>query len=156
MAHKVGSDIDAWCTRCRLDTIHVVVSLKADGETAKRAECKSCGGQHNYRPPKSGPNTKTKRKSTKTKRKTSKRKTSKSRRGTESRKTVDWSERVAAFQTAGAEPKKYTIRGEFAADDFIDHVKFGLGVVIELAATNKISVMFEDGPRTLIMLHGRA
>ena len=147
MAHKVGSDIDAWCTRCRLDTIHVVVSLKADGDTAKRAECKSCGGQHNYRPPKSGPNTKTKRK-------TAKKKTTKRRTG-ESKKTVDWSERVAAFQTSGTEPKKYTIRGEFAADDFIDHVKFGLGIVIELAAANKISVMFEDGPRTLIMMHGR-
>ncbi|HFE47306.1 MAG TPA: hypothetical protein ENJ18_17765 [Nannocystis exedens] len=52
MAHQVGKDLDAWCTRCRLDTTHIIVSLKADGLSPKRVECTTCGGQHNYRPPK--------------------------------------------------------------------------------------------------------
>ena len=52
MPIQVGKDIDAWCTRCRLDTTHIIVSLKADGLSPKRAECTSCHGQHNYRPPK--------------------------------------------------------------------------------------------------------
>ena len=161
MAHKVGSDIDAWCTRCRLDTIHVVVSLSADGEKAKRVECKSCGGQHNFRAPKSGPNTKTKRASKKTSKKTSKkaakrtaRKSTRSKsKSADTRKTIDWSDRVAALLTSGAEPAKYSIRGEYVPDDFIAHLKFGQGIVVELVATNKISVMFEDGLRTLMMKH---
>ena len=52
MPIQVGKDIDAWCTRCRLDTTHIIVSLKADGLSPKRVECTSCGGQHNYRAPK--------------------------------------------------------------------------------------------------------
>ena len=52
MAFKVGEDIDAFCTKCQLDTIHVVVALKPDNTVPKRVECKSCHGQHMYRAPK--------------------------------------------------------------------------------------------------------
>lgn len=57
MPHQVGKDLDAWCTRCKLDTTHVIVSLKADGLSPKRVECTSCRGQHNYRPPKTATET---------------------------------------------------------------------------------------------------
>ena len=52
MPYRVGQDVDAWCTRCRLDTTHVIVALGPDGDAPKRVECTSCGGQHNYRAPK--------------------------------------------------------------------------------------------------------
>lgn len=52
MPYRVGQDVDAWCTRCRLDTTHVIVALDATGDAPKRVECTSCGGQHNYRAPK--------------------------------------------------------------------------------------------------------
>ncbi|MCB9701806.1 MAG: hypothetical protein H6711_07940 [Myxococcales bacterium] len=52
MPYQVGQDIDAWCTRCRLDTTHVIVAMASDGTKPKRVECTSCHGQHNYRPPK--------------------------------------------------------------------------------------------------------
>jgi pyruvate/2-oxoglutarate dehydrogenase complex dihydrolipoamide acyltransferase (E2) component len=52
MPYRVGQDVDAWCTKCRLDVTHVIVALASDGETPKRVECTSCGGQHNYRAPK--------------------------------------------------------------------------------------------------------
>ncbi|MEZ4453811.1 MAG: hypothetical protein R3B09_30425 [Nannocystaceae bacterium] len=52
MPLRVGQDIDAWCTKCRLDTTHVVVAMGPDGIKPKRVECTSCNGQHNYRPPK--------------------------------------------------------------------------------------------------------
>lgn len=52
MPLRVGQDIDAWCTKCRLDSTHVIVAMGPDGVKPKRVECTSCNGQHNYRPPK--------------------------------------------------------------------------------------------------------
>jgi hypothetical protein len=54
MAFKVGEDIDAWCTKCRTDTLHVVVALKPGVSEPKRVECKECHGQHMYHAPKIG------------------------------------------------------------------------------------------------------
>ncbi len=152
MAHKVGSDIDGWCTKCRLDTPHVIVSLKADNETAKRAECKSCGGQHNYRPPKTGP---TAKKSTrkKTAKKTAKKKTSK--KSTTKKvyePTADeWGDRTAAQLAAGVESKPYSIRATFEVNELVEHKKFGQGIVIEVLIDNKVKILFRDGLKTLIM-----
>ena len=45
-----GSEIDAWCTSCRMDLGHRIVAM-VEGRP-KRVECLTCGGQHNYRAPK--------------------------------------------------------------------------------------------------------
>src|SRR6185312_16404392 len=44
---KVGGELDAWCTTCRLMKWHTIVAI-VDGKPAK-VECQGCGKQHQYR-----------------------------------------------------------------------------------------------------------
>src|SRR5262252_8530158 len=45
---KVGGELDAWCTSCKLMKWHTIVAL-VDGKPAK-VECQGCGKQHQFRP----------------------------------------------------------------------------------------------------------
>ncbi|MDR2198283.1 MAG: hypothetical protein LBR53_02290 [Deltaproteobacteria bacterium] len=47
---RVGGETEAYCTKCRRDTTHMVVTL--DGTKIKKVECLSCKGQHMFRAPK--------------------------------------------------------------------------------------------------------
>src|SRR5262245_28513441 len=47
---SAGSEIDAWCTSCRMTLNHRVVAM-VEG-VAKRVLCLTCNKQHNYRAPK--------------------------------------------------------------------------------------------------------
>src|SRR5258706_13789676 len=44
-----GSEIDAWCTRCRMDLGHRIVAMV--GGAPKRVICQTCNSEHNYREP---------------------------------------------------------------------------------------------------------
>ena len=44
-----GGEIDAWCTKCRMDLGHRIVALVHG--VPKRVVCLTCGSQHNYRAP---------------------------------------------------------------------------------------------------------
>src|SRR5262245_7143810 len=50
---KPGSEVDAWCTKCRMDLLHRIIAMH--GMKIIRVECRTCGGHHNYSNPKSGP-----------------------------------------------------------------------------------------------------
>jgi hypothetical protein len=47
-----GSEIDAWCTWCRMDLGHRVVAMV--GGAPKRVVCLTCDREHDYRAPRSG------------------------------------------------------------------------------------------------------
>src|SRR5690606_8301367 len=44
---SAGSEIDSWCTKCRLYLGHRVVAMVAGAP--KRVVCLTCGSEHNYR-----------------------------------------------------------------------------------------------------------
>ena len=44
---KVGGDIDAWCTRCKMDLGHTILAMV--GTKAARVRCNTCQGEHNYK-----------------------------------------------------------------------------------------------------------
>ena len=46
---KVGGDVDAYCTKCRMDLSHRVIAMVAN--EPKRVKCLTCDGEHNYRKP---------------------------------------------------------------------------------------------------------
>ncbi|HLM74940.1 MAG TPA: hypothetical protein VK459_19660, partial [Polyangiaceae bacterium] len=48
---KTGGEIDAYCTKCRLDLLHRIIAMV--GDSVKKVECKTCGSHHLYRRPKS-------------------------------------------------------------------------------------------------------
>ena len=46
----VGSDVEAYCTKCKLVLNHSVVAMQ--GEKPRRVRCHTCDGEHIYRPEK--------------------------------------------------------------------------------------------------------
>jgi hypothetical protein len=146
-----GSEIDAWCTSCRLTLNHRVVAMVAG--TPKRVLCLTCNKQHNFRRPKadgagaasSGPSggslkaSKSAKKSTLT--------TTKS-----PSPAREWQTNVADRDSTEFVP--YSIHTTFEPGQLVSHPKFGPGYVKETLASQKLCVLFKDGPRTLV--HARS
>ena len=45
--HKVGGEVDAFCTRCRLTLAHTILAMV--GTKIARVRCNTCNGDHAYR-----------------------------------------------------------------------------------------------------------
>jgi len=51
---EVGTEVEAYCTKCKMDRLHVISTLKSDGNINK-VLCQTCEGTHLYRLPKTAP-----------------------------------------------------------------------------------------------------
>jgi peptide subunit release factor 1 (eRF1) len=128
----VGSDVEAYCTKCKMVLAHTVIAMQ--GLKPRRVKCNTCNGEHNFRAAK--PLAKAAKKPEKTKSATS-RKTRQS-----------WEE---AMQEASSKPHKtYSMSGSFGEGDWIEHKSFGLGCVQSFVPPNKITVRFADSTRMLV------
>ncbi len=129
----VGSDVEAYCTKCKMVLAHTIVAL--DGAKPRRVKCNTCGGDHNYRASKPVARTATTKKAEKGK--------------TGTRRTrQSWDE---VMQEASTKPHKtYSMSGSFGEGDWIEHTTFGLGCVQSFTPPNKITVRFADTTRMLI------
>jgi hypothetical protein len=133
---KVGSNIDAWCTKCKLILAHTIDAI-ASG-VIKRVQCNTCKGTHQFKSNEPGakkisPVLKTKA--------LSKNKS----------KASDYSKLLEGKNLAHA--LSYSSFHQFVKGDVINHSKFGLGVVVEAKDISKIEVLFESGPK--ILIHAR-
>lgn len=167
MVFKVGGDIDAYCTKCRLDTIHVVVALKPGNEGPKRVECKSCGGQHMYHAPKLPSRTEAPSQPAVVNRSAVARnppppKPPKAAKPAAAKPSAlsppagagarEWLRRMEDLAHQGGTPiKPYSMRETFAAGDPVSHPKFGKGVVLEVIEAKKCAILFEEGRKVLAM-----
>ena len=134
----VGSDVEAYCTKCRMVLSHTVVALH--GAKPRRVKCNTCGSDHNYRASK--PVAKGAKAAAK--------KTTKAK-ATPRRVRQTWDE---VMREASTKPHKtYTMSGSFGEGDWIEHSTFGLGCVQSFIPPNKITVRFADSTRTLICNH---
>ncbi|MBP1594912.1 MAG: hypothetical protein H6Q05_289 [Acidobacteria bacterium] len=127
-----GSDVEAYCTKCKIVLAHTVVSM--EGAKPRRVKCNTCSGEHNYRAQK--PVSKTaapKKPKTKSP-------------GKRTRQT--WSEVMQ--EAAGKPHKPYSMSGSFGEGDWIEHGVFGLGCVQSFTPPNKITVRFADSTKLLI------
>ncbi|MCS6900151.1 MAG: hypothetical protein RMJ98_10930 [Myxococcales bacterium] len=153
-----AAEIDAYCTKCKLDLAHRIISL--DGEKPYKVECLTCRGVHRYRSPKSAPaelrTTKTKSgQATPTSSALSGAKAVSKTPSTkalaameaENQRERDWERRVSGKSLQ--EFKPYRPSATFSVDELIHHTKFGDGFVARVIDKNKIEVMFRDGLRTL-------
>jgi len=131
----VGSDIEAYCTKCKEMLNHAIVAMQDD--KPRRVRCHTCDGEHNYRPKLPASRTPAKKATKTTKKKT-----------TSKRSRQSWEE---AMQEAANKPhKKYSMSGSFAEGDWIEHSHFGLGCVQSFVPPNKITVRFADSTRLLV------
>jgi hypothetical protein len=133
-----GSEVEAYCTKCRLVLAHTVVTV--EGAKPRRVRCNTCNGEHNYRAAKPVAKTAAKKTGKGATKKTATKKTRQS-----------WEE---VMQEASAKPhKKYTMSGSFSEGDWIEHATFGLGCVQTFTPPNKITVRFSDSTRLLVCNH---
>ena len=144
----VAGEVDAYCTKCRLDLGHRIVAMV--GDTIKKVECLTCGGEHLYRAPKSSTN------GPKTKGAGKRRRPSKAasaapaaaRAAAELRQT--WEQAIMGH--AAEDFTVYRMSEPLMVGQLIRHAKFGDGVVTEVRPDLKARVLFEGGERTLV--HG--
>ncbi len=154
-ALSTGGECDAWCTKCKRDTLHNIVAMDATGKTPVQVECRSCKGTHKYKAPKDSPAPAAAKKTATPKAKsTTKKSAAKSPAApTPAALYKRWEELVG--KRAGTTAQRYKVTAGYGADDVIEHTQFGLGFVTEELGWNRIKVLFQDAERTLLARHGQ-
>jgi hypothetical protein len=145
MVAEAGSDVDAYCSKCRMELMHVVIAC--DAKKILRVECKTCRGQHAYKHVPASAN----KKGTgvpKAKKKVTRAAGAKGSRG----KPSAYDEAIVGRDISQA--VAYQTSETFVAGDVINHQTFGIGVVTRLLSDAKVQVAFDGSEKVLI--HARA
>jgi hypothetical protein len=146
---KPGAEVDSWCTKCRMDLLHRIIAMQ--GPKIVRVECRTCGGHHNYRRPKSsaaeskGNSVRSPARGTRTIPPTSARRTAEAE--AQAKREITWEKAVLGQPVSSF--KAYRASQTFTLGDLIRHGKFGDGYIVRVIDRQKVEVMFKDGPRTL-------
>ena len=141
----VAQETLAYCTSCKIDLAHLIVSMK--GDKIAKVECKTCKKTHTYKAPKGvtevAPKAEKKKRASK-----------KSEDGSPSSTTIEaeWEKLMAAHREAPF--KSYGPKNKFILGDKIKHPTFGEGIVGKLIYPNKLEVIFRTDIKVLI--HGGA
>src|SRR5262249_7076365 len=150
-AIKPGTEVDSWCTKCRMDLLHRIIAVH-NGKII-RVECRTCGGHHNYRRPKSAaaePKATTAR-TTSTDRPRSSSSAPSPRRAAaaeaERQRESSWQKAVLGQPISSF--KAYRASQTFRLGELIRHGRFGDGYIVRVIDRQKVEVMFKDGPRML-------
>ena len=138
---EAGSEIDSYCTKCRMDLGHRIVAMVAS--RPKRVICLTCGSQHNYRAPASA--REAARKTPGPRKSAGARVTIKAR--AEADRVSEWESRIAGQAHDAFE--RYAMDKTFQPGQLIQHKKFGEGYVIDVMDGGKVNIMFRDGVKTL-------
>jgi hypothetical protein len=132
--HKVGGEVDSYCTKCELTlahTIHAVV-----GGMPVKVECNTCHGVHKYR---SSPGAKPV--------KTVGNRPAVARAKVE-KTTISFEELLRERDLASA--TRYSPKARYKVDQVIEHPTFGLGFVSAVRDAGKIEVTFKTDVRVLV------
>jgi hypothetical protein len=141
--HKVGGEVDAFCTRCKMTLAHTILAMV--GQTIARVQCNTCGGQHAYRqaPGAARPRSSSSSSGGSTATKAASREAA-------VKTVVGFEEQLKGKDLTQA--RKYSPKDTYAVDEVMDHPTFGFGLVKAVRA-DKVDVAFKAAERTLV--HGR-
>jgi hypothetical protein len=133
-----------------MDLLHRVIAVH-NGKII-RVECRTCGGHHNFRQPKTAPGRRGAAARTTPLEKTPKTPSLPSPRRAaiaeaERQREESWQKAVLGRPISSF--KAYRASQTFGAGDLIRHGKFGDGYIVRIIDRQKVEVMFKDGPRTL-------
>jgi hypothetical protein len=129
---EVGSDVEAYCPKCKGDTTHVVISKYED--EIRRVQCNPCGDVHSYRKPRGDAEDDVPEPVAARKR--------------AMMKKLTWEE---FFGKHGEkEPKPYEFREAYRENHIVFHPKFGKGFVSEVVSESKVEITFQDARRVLV------
>lgn len=145
-----GDDVEAWCTRCRMNLNHRVVALV--GTQIQRVQCLTCGGDHKYYPPKYEKQDSSERKHLRV---VSSDKERRSAQKGSSRSSNEWATFMKDLPP-DAPPRPYNISETYSSGDFIQHPMFGVGKVLDIVGAEKMQVVFQEGRKILLCNRSRA
>jgi hypothetical protein len=140
-----GDDVEAWCTRCRMNLEHRVIAV-AHG-SVQRVHCLTCGGDHKYYPPKTASSQEKKESEVSSAGPTARDRRKPDR--TAARAESEWSTFMKEMAT-GATPRPYGASQSYSRGEFIEHATFGIGRVVDIAGVEKVEVIFKEGRKILI------
>ncbi|EAU62386.1 conserved hypothetical protein [Stigmatella aurantiaca DW4/3-1] len=144
--HKVGGEVDAVCTRCKLTLAHTILAMV--GTKIARVRCNTCGGDHAYR---SAPGTTDRpTASSRSSTSSSSRPSAASRAEKPEKVVISFEEQLAGKDIANA--PKYSPKDTYRLDQVIQHPTFGLGLVTAVRG-DKVDIVFKSETKTLV--HGR-
>ena len=129
---EVGSDVEAYCPKCKGDTTHVVISKYED--EIRRVQCNPCGDVHSFRKPRGDVEEDVPEPIAAKKRAMMKKPT--------------WEEFFAKHSDKNAKP--YEFREHYHENAIVTHPKFGKGFVSEIVSDSKVEVTFKDAKRVLV------
>jgi hypothetical protein len=129
---EVGSDVEAYCPKCKGDTTHVVISKYED--EIRRVQCNPCGDVHSYRKPRGEVEDDVPEPIAAKKRAMIKK--------------HSWEEFFAKHSDKNAKP--YEFRERYNENVIVTHPKFGKGFVSEVVSDSKVEITFKDSRRVLV------
>ncbi|MCE9671125.1 hypothetical protein LY474_25265 [Myxococcus stipitatus] len=144
--HKVGGEVDAYCTRCKLTLAHTILAMV--GTKIARVRCNTCNGDHAYRGAPGTTDRPTSSSTPRASRATSSSGTSSSSKA--EKVVISFEEQLAGKDIANA--PKYSPKDTYQVDQVISHPTFGIGLVTAVRG-DKVDLTFRTDTKTLV--HGR-
>ena len=138
--HKVGGEVDALCTRCKMTLAHTILAMV--GTKIARVRCNTCGGDHAYR---AAPGAPARPPASRSAARSAAVKAEKAEKI-----VISFEEQLAGKDVANA--PKYSPKDTYKVDQVIQHPTFGLGLVTVVRG-DKVDVAFKGETKTLV--HGR-
>ncbi len=139
-SHKVGGEVDAFCTRCKMTLGHTILAMV--GTKIARVRCNTCGGDHAYR---SAPGTTTRTPS-------AARATKKTTAEERAEKVILNFQEQLAGRDLNAAPM-YSPKDSYQPDQLINHPTFGYGIVTAVR-NDKVDISFKGQQKTLVHKRG--
>lgn len=141
-----GDDVEAWCTRCRMNLNHRIIAVV--GSEIKRVHCLTCGSDHKYYPPRGTEAASEKRpRIVKTAAETKAPKPALDR--STARARSEWTTFMNQMPS-GTIPRMYKISESYEPAEYIEHPLFGQGRVLEVVGRDRIEVAFAEGRKVLL------
>lgn len=139
-----GDDVEAWCTRCRMNLNHRVIAVV--GNSIQRVHCLTCGGDHKYHPPKYD---KTESREKRAVRIPSAEKAKRTVGRGASNALGEWTT-IMKDMAPDAIPRTYRVTESYEALEFIEHPVFGTGRVLAIVGSERMQAIFKDGRKILV------
>ncbi|MBI5572370.1 MAG: hypothetical protein HY914_20670 [Desulfomonile tiedjei] len=142
-----GDDVEAWCTRCRMNLNHRVIAVV--GAEIQRVHCLTCGGDHKYHPTKGGQTPRSETRAIKVPSGSSTPRPRKSGDKGASKAFGEWSTFMRDMPD-GTIPRAYNVSEAYAIAEYIEHREFGTGRVLSVLGAERIEVIFKDGRKVMV------
>ena len=146
VAYKAGQEIDAFCTKCKMDLLHRIVAEVRGAP--QQVECRTCKTTHKYRAVKGVGSPGAEPIARLAPPPAPRSSSSSSASPSAPRRRV--AEAAPLMPPDKAHIHLYAIATKFAADTWIQHKTFGIGMVVREVGPGKIEVRFDDTSRVLI------